>query len=171
MAIFSTKIHAGLSLSVSADVSDYPAPWTVQAFLRGPSVINLTASGGTFTADATATAAWTPGHYWYEVRAIKGNDAVLLDSGELDILPNIAAAGASFDGRSPNKIAYDSICAVLARRATQDQQRYIINNRELWRTPIHELLKLKAHYLALVQAETRKSGTFGRRINITFNSP
>jgi hypothetical protein len=82
------------------------------------------------------------------------------------------AISGEYDGRSDNQKALDAIEAVLARRATLDQQRYTINNRELWRTPIIELIKLRSFYAAAVAREKRKNSgnrTFGRRINVRFS--
>ena len=55
------------------------------------------------------------------------------------------------DLASPDEL--DAIEAVIENRATLDQERYRINDRELWRTPVTELIKLRQRYRAEVQAE------------------
>ena len=40
----------------------------------------------------------------------------------------------------------EAIEAVIEKRASIDQERYKINNRELWRTPIPELLVMRDRY-------------------------
>jgi hypothetical protein len=89
------------------------------------------------------------------------------------VKPNLLAPGA--DGRSFVKQALDAIEAVLAKRATKDQERYVIevngSRRELWRTPIGDLLKLRDRYRAEYNAELRaKSGSklFGPTVRVRF---
>lgn len=145
--------------------------------LRGPKAINLTADGDgsvhTFTSDSAATAEWTAGEYWYTLRATDGSDMVELETGNVRVLPDLVAAGEGFDGRSQAQIALDAIEAVLANRATLDQERYRINNRELYRTPIADLLKLRAFYAEQVRRENGcKTGRarFGRQIAVRFTA-
>jgi hypothetical protein len=174
---FPAEATAGLSFSASVAFADYPAPtWTMQLHLRGPAQIDLTATaGGTshkFTADAAATTAWAPGTYWFALRATDGDDVKEAATGQLVVLPDLAAVTGTYDGRTQNEIALASISAVLAKRATQDQQKYTINNRELWRTPIADLLKLRAFYAAAVRREKgTKSGNsaWGRAIQVRFS--
>ena len=174
---FPSEVGAGLNFTATIDAGDYPAPgWTVQAILRGPAAINLTASPQgsqhVFDVPAATTANWVPGTYWYSIRATDGAAVFEISSGQATVTPDLAQAAVGFDGRSPNQIALDAIKAVLAKRATQDQQRYTINNRELWRTPIADLLKLKAHYTVQVRRElARKRGDtgLGRAIPVRFS--
>lgn len=152
----------------------YPAPaWTLTVHLRGPGLIDLQAdANGVFTATAEATKAWAPGTYWYSMRATKGADVLEVASGQLVVRPDLATAGAGYDGRTQNERALENICAVLEKRASQDQQRYTINNRELWRTPIADLLKLKGHYTAAVRRERAAAAgrnSFGRTIKVKFS--
>jgi hypothetical protein len=173
-ANFPAECTAGLNFQASAVFDAYPAPdWTLTAHLRGPGLIDLQAdASGVFTAPAAATATWTPGTYWWSMRATNGADVLEVASGQLVIRPDLAAAGAGFDGRTQNERALDAISAVLEQRASRDQQRYTINNRELWRTPIADLLKLQAHYRVAVRRERKaKAGntSFGRTIQVKFS--
>lgn len=144
--------------------------------LRGPKSVNLAATpNGTvhqFAATAAETGAWTAGEYWYSVRATRGDDVVELETGTFRVLPDITAAGDGYDGRSQAEIALAAIDAVLAKRATLDQERYRINNRELYRTPIADLLKLRGYYAAQVKRENAcKAGRskFGRQVLVRFS--
>src|SRR5690606_28946215 len=165
----------GLSFSALVDVPAYPAPeWVLLAYVRGPKSINLeaTASGSAhqFSAPAATTSEWTPGDYWYSLRATNGDEAVEIETGTLRVLPDLMAAGDGYDGRSQAQIALDAINAVLEKRASLDQERYRINNRELYRTPIAELLKLRAHYVELCRAEDAEAAggrkLFGKQVKI-----
>lgn len=149
---------------------------SVTLMLRGPGVVDipgvLTGNDWVFTAAPTATAGWAVGNYWYSVRAVSQAETLEICAGQIEVLQDFASLAAGYDGRTPNEIALAAIVAVLANRATQDQQRYTIGDRELWRTPIADLLKLKASYTAAVRRERQRaagSTSFGRKIPVRFN--
>lgn len=142
----------------------YADGWTLTLHLRGAQAIDvpgvLDADLVRFAAAGAVTAEWTPGGYAYAIRAGKGADVVEIEAGRLTVAADIAAAGDGFDGRSEAEVALDAINAVLAKRASLDQERYRINNRELWRTPIGDLIKLRGLYRREVATEqARKAGT------------
>lgn len=159
--IIPDSITAGVAFAACAALSAYPAPdWSLTLFLRGPAVIDLdSVDDGTahdFAALAAVTAAWAPGSYAYTIRATNGGDVIEVESGRVQILPDLAAAGAGFDSRSHARKSLDAIEAVIEKRATLDQERYRINNRELYRTPIADLLRLRNEYRAEVRREERR---------------
>lgn len=154
---------------------DHAAGWTLAALLRGPEALTLTASADgttyTFAAKGADTATWAPGLYGVSVRAALGDDVEEIYAGQLQVRPDLASVGAGFDPRSDNEQALDAVNAVLQKKASQDQMRYRINNRELWRMPVADLLKLKSMYTAAVRRErARASGRsrFGRAIPVVF---
>lgn len=171
---FPDKIGAGLTFNVLLTLTAYPAPdWAVAVLLRGPSVIDLAATAeGTqhrIQADAATTAGWAPGVYWYSMRATRDDEVVEIEQGQVTIVPDMASASAGFDGRSQAQIALEAIDAVLAKRATLDQERYRINNRELYRTPIADLIKLRSYYAAQVRNEQAAScgkNLFGATVRV-----
>lgn len=173
---FPATITAGLGFQAAVTAAEYPAPdWVVTAHLRGPAKIDIPGSpAGTahaFAVDATATAAWLPGDYWFSLRAARGSDVVEVGTGRMEVLRDLVAAD-TFDGRSDNEKALDAIDAVIGRRATMDQERYTINNRELWRTPIADLLKLRGYYAAAVRRERDAAAGrtgFGRKVLVRFS--
>ncbi len=179
-SILPDSFSAGLTFDALATCVAYPASsgWVLTALLRGPSSIDLTATAEgnqhRISASAAETAAWLPGVYAYMIRATQGADVAAVESGVITIKPDFAATVDGTDMRSPNAIVLASIEAVIAKRATQDQQRYTINNRELWRTPIADLLKLRATYRDLVRQENNaacgRSG-YGRLVRIRFTTP
>lgn len=168
------QITAGLTFETRLKKSGFPpAQWSATLMLRGPSVVDIQATVDgdyfVFTAPATETANWLPGNYWYAVRATSGTDVQEMESGQTAVLPDMANAGAGYDGRTPAEIALEAIEAVLAKRATMDQERYRINNRELYRTPIADLIKLRDMYRAEVNRErAAKCGKnpFGRKVRV-----
>ncbi len=164
---FPDEIGAGLTFDLLLTLTAYPAPdWAVTAHLRGPSAINLTAtaegSQHRFHADAATTSSWAPGAYWYTLRATDGTNVVEVETGQVQILPDLANQTGPYDGRTPAQIALEAIEAVLANRATLDQERYRINNRELYRTSIPDLLKLRAFYADEVKRE--KAAACGKNL-------
>lgn len=162
---FPDEIGAGLTFDLLLTLTAYPAPdWAVTAHLRGPSAINLTSdaegSQHRFRATAANTSGWAAGSYWYTLRATDGADVVEVESGQVQIIPDLASQPSTYDGRTQAQTALDAINAVLANRATLDQERYRINNRELYRTSIPDLLKLRAFYAEQVKRE--KSAACGK---------
>lgn len=176
--ILPAEITAGLDFQAVFALPDYPAPdWTMTAVLRGPGQINLTATaverGHQFKVLAADSATWQPGEYWWSIRASKTGSTVEVAKGQLTVLADLAAVSAPYDGRTQNQIALEAINAVLGKRATRDQERYTINNRELWRTPIADLLKLRAFYAVQVKRECQRlkgHATFGRAVAVRFSS-
>lgn len=161
------KIGAGLTFERLVTLTAYPAPeWALSVHLRGKSAIDLqaTAEGSQHRlregADVTAT--WAPGDYWFTVRATRGTEVHEVEQGQLTITPDMASAGAGFDGRSHAQRCLEAIEAVLEKRSTLDQDRYRINNRELYRTPVAELMKLRDLYRAEVRRE--KQAASGKSI-------
>lgn len=170
-------ITAGLKFTTRLELAAYPATeWALALHLRGPKSINLEATAeGTahvFGVLATETAMWVAGGYWYTLRTTRDGDVVEVERGQVQVLEDLVAAGDGFDGRSKAQIALDAINAVLDKRATLDQERYRINNRELYRTPIDELLKLRSFYLRQVARQnacTTGSRRFGRNVPVRFS--
>lgn len=174
-------ITAGLPLSLSLSLGAQGIDadtYTVTLYLRGPKAVDVVATGsGTtfeFSADAAATAAWTPGAYWWTVRADDGAGLVReLDAGQTEVVADLVAAGDGYDGRTENQKALDAIDAVIANRATLDQERYRINNRELYRTPIRDLIALRSYYANKVRQERKcckGASGFGRAVLVKFKS-
>lgn len=176
MAIVPARIPAGVSLELTTALTAYPAPeWELSLHLRGPAAIDIeaTASGSShvLSAAASVTTEWVPGRYWYTVRATDGEDVVEVESGEVEVLVDLAAFDGEYDGRSHVQRILAAVEAVLENRATKDQQSYRINDRELVRTPIGELLKLRSMYRAEIKAQkAANSGrsSMGRAIRVRF---
>lgn len=152
------KISAGLTFDRRLTFTAYPAPtWSVTVLLRGKSSIDLEAvaegNQHRLRVEAAETGQWAPGDYWYSIRATDGADVVEIEQGNIVIVPDLASAAEGYDGRSKAQIALEAIDAVIAKRATMDQERYRINNRELYRTPIADLLKLRSYYAEQVKRE------------------
>ena len=146
--------------------------------MRGPKTIDVAATsegiGYRFAVPGAETAEWTPGVYAYTIRATLGGDVHAVESGSITVLADLASLPDGTDTRTQNQRTLDSINAVIEKRASQDQQRYVINGRELWRTPIADLLKLRALYVGLVSQDNnaaRGGSRYGRSIRVRFTNP
>lgn len=162
--ILPPTIQAGATLDTCAALGNFPAPeWTLAVHLRGPAVINLAATpdgaAHKLAKAAADTAAFTPGVYQYVARVTRAADGWVeqVDAGQVEVLRDLATITDATDLRSDAQRGLDAIEAVLQKRAGMDQMRYTINGRELWRTPIADLLKLKGHYQTLVRRERAKA--------------
>lgn len=178
--ILPPNIAAGVTFERCVTLADYPAPdWVLTAHLRGPDAIDLTAAadgaGHKFTEDAATTSTWAAGVYQYVIRATNGADVRQVEAGQLDILADLVAVDAGTDLRSHARRVLDAIEAVLEKRATLDQERYVIEGqngrRELWRTPVADLLKLRDTYRAEVRREdaaARGKSLWGPAVRVRF---
>lgn len=170
--IIPPTINAGFNFSATTWDRQYSGiEWTLQLNLRGPTRVDIDAvrdgARHVFSAPGAETAAWQPGAYAFTVRATNGSDVHLIEQGSVRIIPDIAAEAAGHDGRSDNQRALEAIEAVIANRASLDQQSYKINNRELVRMSVADLLRLRAHYVHLVGRERAKAtgrSSFGRQV-------
>lgn len=163
--IFPSSITAGLTLDRRAIAAAYPAPeWRLQAVLRGPGLIGTLQAepdghNHRFRVSAAETAKWVPGDYWYSVRALQGETVLELEAGKISVQIDLAQEGTGFNGASHTERVLAAIEAVLERRATLDQEEYRINNRELKRTPIADLLRLRDRYrMELQRAKAARNG-------------
>jgi FtsP/CotA-like multicopper oxidase with cupredoxin domain len=176
VAILPQRIKAGITLDRPVVLTAYPANvWAITVHMRGPGSINVVSvpdgNAHRLRANAEATGTWQPGVYWYSARVSnEDGDVFEIESGEVVIDPNLAEATAGYDGSTHAQRVLSAIEAVLEKRATQDQERYKINNRELWRTPIPELLTLRDRYRAQVKMEARakRGDLFGTAVRVRF---
>lgn len=165
------RFAAGDTLRFRRSLSDYPAPaWSLVFELRNASAaVTITAAADgadhlVSEAPATTTA-YTAGRYHWRAYASDGTDRFEVERGTVEITPDFSAAGAA-DRRSHAETVLDAIEAVIAGRATKDQEGYTIAGRTLNRTPIPDLLRLRDVYRSEVagerQAERVRRGTGGR---------
>ncbi|PKG51261.1 hypothetical protein CXF87_10240 [Halomonas sp. MES3-P3E] len=164
-------------MALSLALTAYPAPdWSATLILRGAQSIDLASQPDgklhTFTTAADVTASWKPGDYWYSLRVTDGTEVYEVETGTLTVDPDLAAVS-EFDGRTHAERTLQAIEAVIEGRASKDQDSYRINNRELRRTSISQLLKLRDVYrqeVRRLRASRRGKDTLGRQVLARFNS-
>ncbi|WP_163370943.1 hypothetical protein [Endozoicomonas acroporae] len=158
-------LTAGVTLAFQVNLTAYPAEdWSMTLHLRGPSTIDVIGASHLdsihrFSEKATYTKNWKAGHYRYALIASRklGDEVVEVDSGTLEIIPDLLAMADGTDTRSHAQKVLEAIEAVLEGRARKDQSKYKINNRELERTPLPDLLAFRKTYKAEVARELRKA--------------
>lgn len=173
MTILPAKIKAGLTFSIGPISTAYAAPeWSLSLKLRGPQAIDVEGNADAILrAEATATAEWVAGLYAYSIRATDTIGTVVeIEAGQVTIEPDLAALGPGHDSRDHVRRTLEAIEAVIERRATLDQEKYKINNRELWRTPVADLLRLRDRYKAELRMMNAKArgGLFNQRVRVGF---
>ena len=177
MRYIPNSIQSGVTLSFTVNSTEYLATeWLSSLTLRGPQQIDIVSTGDdtqfVFEVDADTTSGYTPGQYWYCLRVEKDNEVHQIEEGILKILPNLTSISAPYDGRNHVHKVIDAIEAVIEGRASKDQESYAINNRQLRRTPIVDLLKLRDRYKDELyrQQLARKSGSnlLGKPVLVRF---
>lgn len=171
-------IRAGTTLKLSFNLPAYPAPgWAASLILRGPGQIDLESEAdGTlhkFNVPADETGEWSAGKYWYALRVEKDGEIIQVSDGMIHIVADLAGVSDEFDGRDHVQKVIDAIEAVIEGRASIDQESYAINNRQLKRTPIADLIKLRDRYKEELrrQEASKKSGgsLLGRPVYVRFS--
>lgn len=113
---------------------------------------------------STATTAWTAGVYRWQAWATEADASVaVIAEGTFDLEAPLAVG----DVRDPARKVVENIEAMIAGNASQGVRSYKINNRELERYSISELLSLLSYWKAQARRE-RGNGGLGPRISLRF---
>lgn len=115
----------------------------------------LVAVPGTTTAPAVA------GEYTWSLVVTRTSDSATMTICHGSLVVTASATG-NADTRTTAERHLAAINAVLDGRITKDVESYSIEGRALTRVPLSELYKLRAKYMAEVQAETRARSGRGR---------
>ncbi|MCE2693978.1 MAG: hypothetical protein LW645_06880 [Verrucomicrobiaceae bacterium] len=156
----------GETLTIIETVADATA---VELRYGGPKTgtASMTASGNEWTVNLD-TASLNAGEYAAEVWAtFTGNVKRIVTRHSFTIRAALAAG----DIRSQARKSLEAIDAMLAGQAVEGVRRYKINNRELERYSVAELLQIRSHFAAEVQREERKNkgiAGLGPRIAVRF---
>lgn len=160
------KLTIGETLTIRQTVADAAS---AEVRLGGPAASThaMTRTGDEFVVNI-ATSAFLPGNYVVQVWATMTDATVRVVSTEpLTMSPALAIG----DLRTQARQALDAINSMLAGQANEGVRRYRINNRELERYTVDELLKLRSHFAAEVQKENRRNkgmNGLGPRIAVRF---
>ncbi|QDF14252.1 head-to-tail joining protein [Dinoroseobacter phage vB_DshS-R4C] len=151
---------------------DHPDPWAASYVLRPEAGGDpVTVSGGlevlapVFRLPASVTADLPPGEWtWFAVAVDATTDArAVLAQGRVTVIPDPLAG--TEDRRTPARRILAAIEATLEGRATKDADTYSIEGRSITRTPLPDLLRLRAVYAEQVARETGRSPYRQRRVS------
>lgn len=171
-------LTAGTTLRYRRTLSDYPpASWALSVHLAGPKKISATVTeeGDDYvvTFSATATATLTAGLYvWLEraTAAAPGTDVFDVASGQLQVLPNVAAA-ADGDLENPKARMARTLRAYLEGRATGAEAEAIAVYGRSWQsTPTAVLWQILRETEAALALELRGGQPF-RTIPVRLKTP
>lgn len=160
------RITIGDTITWDETLSDFPASasWVV--------IYSFTSKDGQFKSTHAAvvddhritidTTDLDEGHYAWTKKVDDGSETFTLESGILDVDPDLSADTTAVDRRSYAEIALEAIEALLKGKATKDQTSYSLNGRALSRYSIDELTEWRAALRVEVRDEKqtarRKSG-------------
>lgn len=171
------EIRAGDSVSWRVSVPGYPVEdgWALHYALRGPQGIDIEAlegTGGDYLVElpATDTSAWAAGWYrWVAYVANATGERLTLETGDLELQPDLLAQDGPEDMRSHARRMLELIEAALEKRIPRDQQSYEIDGQRLDRIPIERLEALRTRYQREVARESRRgSGLFVRTVKWSY---
>ena len=159
--------------------STYPAPtWTVRYHFTNPdeqfsSAVSV--ANGSDHDVVIDTTSLTPGRYQYQRKVTDGSDTFTTESGEIEVLADLAGDTAGVDRRSFAEIALENIEAVLKGKATRDQTSYSLNGRALSRYSPEELNEWRNQLRQEVRDERRQArrdagGKSHANVRVRFNS-
>ncbi|NDG63973.1 MAG: hypothetical protein EBY29_11005 [Planctomycetes bacterium] len=115
-------------------------------------------SGGwNFTITAAQSAALHIDYHWYQITVSKNGERYTLETGEIQLVGNLPASGANFDGRSQTEIDLEAVqTAIRARITGGEVQEYSIGNRSLKKISVNDLMNLELRLKSDLAAERRK---------------
>lgn len=151
-------IQAGDTFRFSIPNSKYLVAegWIFRLSLRGKTDINITGTADeenqtlNFLQTPAQTATWTSGRYAYFISAEKTDERELIESGEVNILPDYSG---KINVLSWAEKALEAVEATIQNRATSDQLSYTIAGRSISKIPIPDLLVLRSNLKAQIRSE------------------
>ncbi len=157
-ALSKTKITASYAFTFTSTVADpsLPAVSAFKASFRGPATVDLdgVADSNTVTFSGTLPAS---GLYRYSIIALDANsNRYLLEVGDVTVAQDPTAISIDTDLRSYAQKTLDAIEAVLAKKATSDQQAYTIAGRSITKIPFKELYEMRELFRKEVAMQKRK---------------
>lgn len=169
------QLVAGDTWKWSASFEDYSASdgWTLTTSFRGESALDVAGSadgdGFVSTAAASATLALTAGRYSWVSVVTKDDESYTVDSGNLEVLPNLAAQEAGYDGRTLAERQLAAAEATLETLLASKNATVHFGDQSFTRQDVEKLMKIRDRLRDQVAREKRAAnGGQGRRIKVEF---
>jgi hypothetical protein len=158
MVAFPTSITAGETLKACLSVAGAAS---VVAYVVGPGkqTVEFDQDGDTWQT-STDTAGWAAGLYRFEVWvSLDDRTSRIEERGTLTVAASLedTEGGEGYDPRTRAQRMVEKIEAMLEGNASAGVRRYRINNRELERYSVSELMDLLAYWKRQAAIETRKA--------------
>lgn len=164
-----SSVVAGDTLKFLVTLADYPASagWVLSYRLTpraAGSALTFTASASgddhQINVSAATTASWPSGDYTCGAWVSKSGERYVIDSegGQVTVKPDPSALTSGSDTRTKAEIALAAIDALIQGKATQGDEQYRINGRELKSYPLPDLLKLQQRLRNDVDGERAAAG-------------
>lgn len=172
--IIPSAVTAGTTVTFIRVHSEYPpsAGWTAKLHIRGASALDVTAEADGeayhYTLTAAQTAALRAGTYTWAERLYRSEEVHQVDSGRIQVDPDVAAAGEG-DLQSWAEKTLAIVQAGIDKRLTKDQEGYTIEGIMISRMPAETLLRLRAQLETRINIE--RTGRIGQPISVRFNDP
>lgn len=143
----------------------YPSDeWTLSLHLRGSAALDVAATANedkTYALELTANDNDSDplgvGTFYYQIKVTNIADTNIkkfIDSGSIQVLADLSSDDLdTFDGRTKAQVMVEAIDAMLAKKATRDQQSFTIGQRTLQRMTPEQLLKWRQYYADIVASE------------------
>jgi hypothetical protein len=174
-----SEIHSKDSYEWSESISGYPATdWTLKLFLRGPSILDVTATADgvdyLFSIPSTDTANLKPGQYAWEAVVIQGVgvNRHRVGSGSLQVTVSLEQLSAGYESRSMARVTLENLEAIIKKRSTEGFESVVIAGRSVTKMKWTDILTAYSHFKELVrqeeQAEKIARGESARRILVRF---
>jgi uncharacterized small protein (DUF1192 family) len=155
------RITVGDTITWDETLSDFPASasWVVTYSFTSPDSRFISTHAAVvddhrITIDTTSL---EEGRFDWTKKVTDGSSTFTLESGILDVDPDLSADGTGVDRRSYSAIALEAIEALLKGKATKDQTSYSLNGRALSRYSIDELNEWRAQLRVEVREEDQKA--------------
>ncbi len=173
------RITVGDTVTWDETLTDFPASasWIVTYSFTSPSAkfASAHAAVGDDHRITIVTTDLEEGHYDYTKKLADGTSTHTLESGFIDVDPDLSADATGVDRRSFAVITLENIEAMLQGKATKDQTSYSLNGRALSRYSIDELNEWRALLRVEVRDERQKArrksgGKSHRNVHVSMSS-
>jgi len=142
------RITIGDTVTWDESLSDFPASasWVLTYNFTSPveQFASTHAAVGDDHRVTIDTTSLDVGRYQYTKKITDTSETFTLESGEIEVLPDLSADTTGVDRREYAEIALEAIEAMLAGKATKDQTSYSLNGRALSRYSPSELNEWRA---------------------------
>lgn len=172
------ELRAGDTWKWLSAFGDYPAGdgWQLATTFIGAQKLEVTATASNDAflsiAASTDTSALTAGTYRWVSRVSKDGESYTVDSGTLEVLPDLAAENAGYDGRTNAEKQLAAAETALTNLLSKSHMTVNFGDQSFTLVDIEKLYRIRDHLRQQVATEkARANGKGGRRVLVRFDQP